>query len=150
MNLEKQAETLNDLILINNDRIEGYQKAIDELKPEDSDLRILFRERVEQSMLNRDELAPAVVRGGEKIAEGTMVSGKIYRAWMDVKAFFSGNNRKAILDNCVFGEEAALRAYEEALNSEDLTPEQRAIVIRQQAEIQVSFDEIKAMRDMLG
>ncbi|SFK63774.1 ferritin-like domain-containing protein [Proteiniphilum acetatigenes] len=150
MNLEKQAETLNDLILINNDRVEGYQKAIDELKPEDSDLRILFQERVEQSSLNRDELAPAVVRGGEEIAEGTMVSGKIYRAWMDVKAFFSGNNRRAILDNCVFGEEAALRAYEEALNSEDLTPEQRAIVIRQQAEIQVSYDEIRAMREMLG
>ena len=149
MNLEKQAETLNDLILINNDRVEGYQKAIDELKPEDSDLRILFQERVEQSSLNRDELAPAVVRGGEEIAEGTMVSGKIYRAWMDVKAFFSGN-RRAILDNCVFGEEAALRAYEEALNSEDLTPEQRAIVIRQQAEIQVSYDEIRAMREMLG
>lgn len=31
--LKEQAETLNDLVLINNDRVEGYKKAIDELKP---------------------------------------------------------------------------------------------------------------------
>lgn len=150
MNVEKQAETLNDLVLINNDRVEGYQKAIDELKPEDADLRSVFQEKVNQSAQFRDELAPVVARSGEEIAQGTMVSGKIYRAWMDVKAFFSGNNRRAILENCEFGEDAALRAYEEALKDEHLTPEQRAMVIRQQAEIKVSHDQIKAMRDALG
>ena len=150
MNLEKQAETLNDLVLINNDRVEGYQKAIDELKPEDTDLRSIFQERVNQSAQFRDELVPEVARSGEEIAEGTMVSGKIYRAWMDVKAFLSGNNRRAILENCEFGEDAALRAYEEALQDVNLTPEQRAMVIRQQAEIKASHNQIKAMRDALG
>ncbi len=103
-----------------------------------------------QSRLFGDELAPEVTLGGEKIAEGTMVSGKIYRAWMDVKAFFSGNDRKAILENCEFGEDAALRAYEEALKDEYLSPEQRALVIRQQAEIRASHNQIKAMRDALA
>ncbi len=36
-NNKENAEILNDLILINNDRIAGYEKAINELKPEDSD-----------------------------------------------------------------------------------------------------------------
>lgn len=150
MNLEKQAETLNDLILINNDRVEGYQKAIDELQPEDYELRSVFQERVNQSGQFRNELVPEVSRTGEEIAEGTMVSGKIYRAWMEVKAFFSGNNRRAILENCEVGEDAALRAYEEALNCENLTQEQRLKVIRHRAEIQISRDHIKALRDALG
>lgn len=32
--IEKQARLLNDLILINNDRVVGYQKAMEELKKE--------------------------------------------------------------------------------------------------------------------
>ncbi|WP_298653348.1 PA2169 family four-helix-bundle protein [uncultured Proteiniphilum sp.] len=149
MNLEKQAETLNDLVLINNDRMEGYQKAIDELRDEDADLRSLFQERIDQSRQFRDELVSEVVRSGERVAEGTKAAGKIYRAWMDVKAFFSGSDRKTILDNCENGEDAALRAYEETLECENLTPEQRSIVIRQQAEIKTSHDTIRAMRDTL-
>ena len=147
--LEKQAETLNDLVLINNDRIEGYQKAIDELKPEDADLRPVFQERVDQSRQFHSELASEVAQLGEEVKEGTLASGKIYRAWMDVKAFFSGGDRKTILDNCEDGEDAAVRAYNEALECENLTPEQRTLVIRQQAEVKASHDRIKAMRDSL-
>ncbi|MFR0677826.1 PA2169 family four-helix-bundle protein [Dysgonomonas sp.] len=150
MNLEKQAETLNDLILINNDRVQGYQKAIDELQPEDYELRTVFQERIDQSNQFRNELVSEIVGTGEEVAEGTMVSGKIYRAWMEVKAFFSGNNRRAILENCELGEDAALRAYEEALNCENLTEQQRLKIIRHRAEIQVSHDQIRSMRDALG
>ena len=34
-NSKETIDTLNDLILINNDRIAGYEKAIDELKAKD-------------------------------------------------------------------------------------------------------------------
>ncbi|MDO5522829.1 MAG: PA2169 family four-helix-bundle protein [Bacteroidia bacterium] len=147
--LEKQAETLNDLVLINNDRVEGYQKAIDELKPEDADLRTVFQERIDQSRQFHSELVNEVAVLGEEIKDGTKSTGKIYRAWMDVKAFFSGNDRKTILDNCEDGEDAAVRAYSEALECENLTPEQRALVIRQHTEVKASHDRIKAMRDSL-
>lgn len=147
MNFEKQAETLNDLVLINNDRVEGYQKAMDELKDEDADLKTLFQDRVAESRKFHTELVAQVSKVGEEIAEGTKTTGKIYRAWMDVKAFFGGNSRKVILDNCEDGEDAALRAYESALECENLTPEQRDLIIRQQADIKISHDKIKALRD---
>ena len=67
MNLEKQAETLNDLVLINNDRVKGYQKAIDELKPEDADLASIFQERVSQSRRFGEELVVHVHRSGEDV-----------------------------------------------------------------------------------
>lgn len=147
--LKKQTETINDLVLINNDRVEGYQKAIEELKEEDADLRSVFQERIDQSRSFHSELVFEIAKTGEEIEQGTMLSGKIYRAWMDVKAFFSGADRKAILDNCEDGEDAALGAYEEALKCEHLTPEQRIILMRQRAEIKASHDKIKAMRDAL-
>jgi hypothetical protein len=34
-NTKDTIETLNDLVLINNDRIAGYEKALDELKSRD-------------------------------------------------------------------------------------------------------------------
>ncbi len=149
MNVERQAEVLNDLVKINNDRVEGYRKAIEELKPEDFDLRTLFQERIEQSLAFHSELAGEVAMLGEEIAEGTMASGKIYRTWMDVKAFFSGADRKTILDNCENGEDAALAAYRSALESDDLTPAQRDILISHFDGIEVSHDEIRALRDVL-
>ena len=135
--LKNQIETLNDLVLINNDRVEGYQKAIEELKPEDADLKFVFQERIDQSRSFHTELVAEIAKTGREIEQGTKLSGKIYRAWMDVKAFFSGADRKAILDNCEDGEDAALRAYNEALECEELTPEQRTIIIRQQASIKI-------------
>ncbi len=42
---------------------------------------------------------------------GTTEMGKIYRAWMDVKAVFTGENRHTILSNCEAGEDATQKAY---------------------------------------
>lgn len=148
MNLEKQSETLNDLVLINNDRMEGYLKGIEELKNEDSDLKMLFEERIEQSKKFHAELVDVLSKANHEVKEGTMVSGKIYRAWMDVKAFFSGSNRKAILDNCEDGEYAAVKAYDSALECQNLTAEQRALVVRQHAAIKASYEKIKTLKEV--
>jgi hypothetical protein len=43
------AAVLNDLIRINNDRIEGYEKALKELKAEDNDLQLVFLKAIDQS-----------------------------------------------------------------------------------------------------
>ena len=51
MDKEKQIGIVNDLIRINNDRVEGYEKAIDELKDEDADLKTLFSRYVSESRL---------------------------------------------------------------------------------------------------
>ena len=53
---------LNDLILINNDRIAGYEKAIGELKSKDGtaaeniDLVVLFERMIDESRHNRNAL----------------------------------------------------------------------------------------------
>lgn len=141
------AEILNDLVQINNDRIAGYEKAIEELKSEDADLKSLFVRMIGESHKLKMALATEVQALGEDIDQGTTNSGKIYRAWMDVKAVFTGHDRKTVLNNCEFGEDAAQKAYKMALDEEDLSADLRSLITEQKAQLRVSHDEIKALRD---
>jgi uncharacterized protein (TIGR02284 family) len=145
---EKTSEVLNDLIRINNDRVTGYERAAKEVSSEDVDLKALFNHMADESRQYVNELIKYVARTGEEPASGTTVSGKIYRAWMDVKATFNGKNRKAILASCEYGEDAAQKAYDTALASDaEIPTEIRQVIMEQKISLKKSHDKIKAMRD---
>jgi uncharacterized protein (TIGR02284 family) len=144
---EHSVEVLNDLVKINNDRIVGYERAISEARDEDADLKSTFSSMVQESRQYKQELSEKVKQLGADPETGTRTDGKIYRMWMDVKAMFTGGSRKAVLENCEFGEDAAQRAYEAALNDDELDPELRQVVARQQQSLRQSHDTIKRMRD---
>jgi uncharacterized protein (TIGR02284 family) len=149
MENEKVIGVLNDLIRINHDRVVGYEKAIDELKDEDADLRTLFQRYITESRQFGQELTSEVSRLGGNPADGTTNSGKIYRVWMDLKAAITGHDRKTVLNNCEFGEDAAQKAYDTALNSEvEFEPSLRDLLVRQKAQLKVGHDEVKRLRDM--
>jgi uncharacterized protein (TIGR02284 family) len=141
----KHVEVLNDLIRINNDRVDGYNKAA--LQTADEDLRTLFTSLASQSSQFAAELKKHVRSEGEDPAEGTTVSGKIYRTWMDVKATFGGDDRKGILASCEFGEDAAQKAYKMALEDKDLPADLRSLVEDQKATLKQAHDKIRDMRD---
>lgn len=143
-------EVLNDLIEINNDRVVGYEKAIEELKQEDGDLKSLFVEMIGQSHKLKSALVQEVQVLGADAESGTTTSGKIYRAWMDLKAVFTGHNRETVLNNCEFGEDAAQKAYKMALETEGLSADLRALITEQKASLRMSHDQIKALRDQVA
>jgi len=145
---EDTIDVLNDLIRINHDRIAGYERAINEAKDIDVDLKGVFSRMAEESTLYVSELTEEVVKLGGEPATGTTNSGKIYRAWMDVKATFTGKDRESILASCEFGEDAAQKAYKTALESDDLTPDTRMLVTNQKTSLKASHDLIKRYRDM--
>lgn len=143
---EKIINQLNDLIRISNDRIAGYEKA--EKETNDPELRPLFRELGAHSLAHRNELANEVRALGGTPAEGTTASGKVFRAWMDIKAALAGKDRKAIISSCETGEDAALETYTEALESGTPLPEKvRAMVLKQKQDIQRDHDRIRSMRE---
>jgi uncharacterized protein (TIGR02284 family) len=140
---------LNDLIQINNDRIVGYEKAIEELKDEDADLRTLFHRYIQESKQYTGDLTQEVSRLGGDAADGTTNSGKIYRVWMDLKAAVTGHDRKTVLANCEFGEDAAQKAYDMALNSDiEIDAPLRDLVVKQKTQLKMGHDEVKRLRDM--
>jgi uncharacterized protein (TIGR02284 family) len=146
-NTKETIEVLNDLIQINNDRITGYEKAIRETKAEDEDLKILFATMIAESHRNKIALATEVQTMGADVENGTTTSGKIYRAWMDVKAVFTGHDRHTILANCEAGEDAAKKAYRTALEHEALPAYIRELLVQQAGALLASHDEIKSLRD---
>ena len=147
---DNSIEVLNDLIQINNDRIEGYKRAIKEADASDVDLKAIFQRMEDESRQYLAELNREVVKLGGEPATGSTASGKIYRAWMDVKATFSGSDRLAVLESCEYGEDAAQKAYKEALESDqdDLSLDLRQLISNQKASLKVSHDTIKRYRDM--
>nr|WP_295928508.1 PA2169 family four-helix-bundle protein [uncultured Dyadobacter sp.] len=139
-------ETLNDLILINNDRIAGYEKAEAETNELESDLRVLFHKLADESRGHAAELKTLVSALGGEPATGTMLSGKLYRVWMDIRATFTSDNRKAVLENAEAGEDAAKTAYEEALQT-SLPADIRQVIEQQQVHIRSAHDTIRQERD---
>jgi len=146
---DNTVEVLNDLIEINNDRIAGYNRAVKESESEDMDLKAIFNRMADESRQYIAELTQEVVKLGGQPETGTTNSGKIYRAWMDVKATFTGNDRKAILASCEFGEDAAQKAYDAALTTDEALPSDvRQLIANQKASLKTSHDVIKKYRDM--
>lgn len=146
MQHENQIEVLNDLIKINNDRIEGYRKAAEQLKEDRSNLIPIFDKLQAESLANKTDLNNEVLRLGGSPDDGTTAGGKLYRAWMDVKATFGGDNPASVLVSCEGGEDAAKRAYKSAVESNDLGDSLSIVSSQQHAQLQ-SHDQIKMLRD---
>jgi uncharacterized protein (TIGR02284 family) len=140
---------LNDLIRINHDRTEGYHKAVVELKPTDIDLKTMFTNMANASTQNASELSEEVRNlGGDPTADTTQ-SGKLYRIWMDIRAGVSARDRKSILSLCEFGEDAALKAYNLALESDaEIPAEARQLILDQKEELEKAHAVVKRYRDM--
>ena len=146
---QRAIDVLNDLIRINNDRIEGYRKAIDETNASDTDLHNIFNRMAQESRKYSQELIDQVQRLGGEPASGTTAAGKVYRVWMDVKSGFARSERKSVLEECEYGEDAAQRAYEKALAPDnDLTPDVRRLIQDEKTALKASHDTIKSYRDM--
>src|ERR1700741_755293 len=88
---EKIIATLNDLAEINNDRVQGYERAISET--DDEDLIHLFTNMAAHSRSYKSELAKEISLLGGQATDGTKNTGKMFRVWMDIKAALTGKDR---------------------------------------------------------
>jgi uncharacterized protein (TIGR02284 family) len=145
---EKSTEVLNDLIEINNDRVEGFQKAAADLEGEDPDLLSLFSRLANESREYAAELTYIVQDSGYVPVEGTSTSGALHRAWIDIKTTFTGTDREAILNECERGEDAIKNAYRDAIQPDnEISPGLLDVLQRQQQGVVEGHDLIKALRD---
>jgi len=83
--------------------------------------------------------------GLEKKQSGT-VGGAMQRTWGDLKGKMGGGDH-TLLETAEQGEDAAKKAYSEALQKPEVTGNVREILKKQQAHILQSHDKVKAFRD---
>lgn len=145
---EKTIEVLNGLILINNDRIAGFEKAMSDIENQNADLKLIFQEYAQQSRKNTQQLT-ALVAEYDDVETGTSIGGDLHRAWIDVKAIFGGSDRKSILSEAERGEDAIVKAYNAALKEGDLLTDTHVmeVVGAQSQQIRMAHDRIKMLRD---
>ncbi|MDP1802172.1 MAG: PA2169 family four-helix-bundle protein [Bacteroidota bacterium] len=150
METTKTATAIKDLIIINNDRYEGYKTAAEETK--DADLKSLFTDFSNQSKgfsLDLRKFVPPSEEQPER--DETKNSGKLFRIWMDLKSAVTGNDRKAILSSCEFGEDKAKATYDDVLeHTEDIPKEALSVITKQRAAIQKGHDTVKSLRDSIA
>jgi len=144
---QKKIDAINELVVINHDRTAGYTTAANESKH--ADLDSLFFDYAFKSQGYAEELGKLVKYLGGTPASGTKMTGKIYRAWMDVKAALASKDRRAILASCEFGEDAALRHYADVVENKDLqlSVNELNVILLQKQEIEAAHNKIKEMRD---
>jgi len=145
MDNEKTISVLNDLLNITNDRIAGFAKVADKVWENYSDLRPAYDNMVAESWDMKQDLVDLITSKGGNPDDTTSVSGAFHRAWIDVKNTFASDKDESTLENVVFGEKAAIDAYQDALDSGNLCPESTAVVSNQLQQLKASYSKFKVL-----
>jgi len=145
---EKAMDVINDLIEINNDRVEGFEKAARDLEGQDTGLDTVFNKLASESREYSAQLTAIAQDSGFAPVEGTSTSGALHRAWIDIKATFTGSDITTILNECERGEDAIKAAYDSALDPEnELGTALTDVLLIQQKGVIEGHDLIKSLRD---
>lgn len=140
----KLADTLNELALFVNDRIEGYKTAAHETK--DTQNQAYYQQLVQQSEQFVKEINGFARAAGGDAESSTTLKGKFYRGFMDAKAVVTGRSESSILDSNIYGEEWAIKAYVEALADPSLTGAARQAVERQHQASQQTLRKLQQLK----
>ena len=86
--------------------------------------------------------------GMADVKESGTTAGTLHRAWGDLKAKLGGGDH-SLLETAEQGEDAAKKAYKEALDKELPLP-LRQLLTEQQSHVMTSHDYVKSHRDALA
>ncbi|PIB27997.1 hypothetical protein BFP77_10880 [Maribacter sp. 4U21] len=130
----------------NEDSVKGFEKASENAK--EIGIKAYFEKRADQRRLFVKTLHNAVPELKTQNADDGTTKGSIHRAWMDVKAFFSGDNDEAMLEEAVRGDKSAISEYNEIL-AETMIPHRVKEIIREQRDaIQNDLETSKILEEI--
>lgn len=148
MDNEKTVSVLNDLLKITNDRIEGFSKVEQKVWDTHSGLKADYDMLIAYSQSMKTELIAMIRERGGEVEDTTTTAGAIHRAWIDLKNSFSGNKDEATLKNVIFGEDAAIKAYQDALDSGDLCAESSGKIQDQLHHLKSSYNKFENLEQL--
>ncbi len=137
-------ELVKTVIQVLNDGARGFADIGEHLKS--PELKTFFvQEAQTRGEFSRELQAAAGVN--EDV--GGTAAGTIHRTWGDLKANLGGGDH-TLLETAEQGEDAAKKAYQEALGHTSLESSLRSVLSKQQPHILASHDKVKAYRNSLG
>lgn len=136
--------TLNNLIETCKDGQEGFKQAADGV--DRSDLKSIFYEYAQQRSQFAGELQSLVQQLGGDPENAGSVTGTLHRGWINIKSAVTGQDDEAILNEAERGEDAAKKAYKDALE-QNLPANVSEVVQRQASAVQEAHDKVRNLRD---
>jgi uncharacterized protein (TIGR02284 family) len=144
---DKMISVMRELLEFVNDGAKGYKTAADETN--DDHIRSFCLEHALQREQFAVELNAILKKCGSDPEKSGTIKGALYRQWMDVKATLTNSDDEAIIASCLYGEEWALKAYNDALDSDNgLTPEAARIIMQQRDKVLRAYEELKEMESL--
>lgn len=134
--------SVKTVIQVLHDGHQGFAKIAEHL--EDSSAKAFFIEESDTRRAFEHDLKTAAGIAGEDV--GGTAAGTVHRVWGDVKAHMGGGDH-TLLATAEQGEDAAKKAYKEAIEDNDTTHAVRDVLLKQQLHIATSHDKVKTLRD---
>jgi uncharacterized protein (TIGR02284 family) len=145
----KTTQVLKDLIKINNDRIGGYQAALNQSSNLDPAIRQMFSEIISEGVTYRAELTQKVRQLDPDVRTNPNILGKIYMAWNDLKIAFGSTTQKSIIASCLYNEEIALHAYKAAISKDTgISHEVLQLLGEQESGLRRNYELLKCYREI--
>jgi uncharacterized protein (TIGR02284 family) len=134
--------TLNNLVETCKDGQNGFRTAAEGIK--NSELITLFNTYSQQRAQFAAELQSEVRRLGGEPEETGSTAAVVHRGWINIKSAVTGEDEAAVISECERGEDSAVEAYEEALET-DLPNDVKVIVSRQFSQVKEAHDRIRSL-----
>lgn len=135
--------TLNGLVETLKDGEKGFTSAAEKAK--DPSLKSLFTKYASQRTEYAAELQRFVAQLGGEPASSGHLGASLHRGWMGLKEALSKNEDKALIEECESGEDAAVKAYRDAL-AKGLPPQVQSVVETQFSGIQQAHGVIRDLK----
>lgn len=148
MDHQQEISVLNDLLHITNDRKEGFEKVEGKVWEMYPDVKDEYDHMISQSKIMKNELINLITEKQGIPDDSTSMAGAVHRTWIDIKnSFTMGNLIESTLENVVFGEKAAIEAYQNALDTGDLSPKSAEVVAEQLRSLKDSYRQFKKIEE---
>ena len=134
---------LNSLLEKHNDAVKGYEEAAEEVK--NPSLKTFLERNASTRRSFAQDLKQEVVSLGGDPEDSTSVKGDLHRSWLDLKSAFSSDNDESVLEECIRGEESAIKDYDETIRSGDIPSGLNNKLQTQRDQIQQALNELKSL-----
>lgn len=141
---DNAVSVLNGLIETCRDGETGFKTAAD--GADRADLKSVFSELSTERGRCAEALSTVVKSLGGEPHDSGHIAGALHRGWINLKTAISGNDDKAILEECEKGEDYAKQRFTDALK-ESLPANVRAEVERAAAIVKRAHDRVRDLRD---
>lgn len=136
---------LNHLLTRNKDAANGFVEVANNINYANLTQWLIDWAKIHEQ--NATVLQTVIERGNGTAEAETSLLGELHHAWIDLKAQFTNNDTAALLDECLTGQEKAIKDYEEVIAVKVMPGIVRDVVNEQHAKLKESLEDLKLLKN---